>query len=331
MQVRPLRADHRGVGVQRAVHRGSAHPRTTNVVGGVGNGWKVALTTLMNERAGLAFGLQVALKIQLDELTEQAAARGLLDDPVVADKLGELHLKCEILRLTAYRGLSATMKYGQPGPEGSLTKWMWSETNQQFAAGRRGHPRPRGADRRLALGLRPAALARQHDRGRHHRDPQEHRRRAGPRAPADALKGTTMNFDFTDDQHEIKRTARELLAKRSPFERVRDGGRVRDLRRRRVAGADRARLAGHRDPRGRRRAGARHRRARDPARGARVRVRGLALPLQRHGRAAHRAGGQRRASASGGWAGSPTARRPARSGSPSRAWRSSCPTRTPPR
>ena len=29
-----------------------------------------------------------------------------------------------------------------------------------------------------------------------------------------------MNFDFTDDQHEIKRTARELLAKRSPFERV---------------------------------------------------------------------------------------------------------------
>jgi len=31
-----------------------------------------------------------------------------------------------------------------------------------------------------------------------------------------------MNFDFTDDQHEIKRTARELLAKRSPFERVRE-------------------------------------------------------------------------------------------------------------
>ena len=38
-------------------------------------------------------------------------------------------MRCEILRLTAYRGLTATMKYGQPGPEGSLTKWMWSETN----------------------------------------------------------------------------------------------------------------------------------------------------------------------------------------------------------
>ncbi|UTI65234.1 acyl-CoA dehydrogenase family protein [Paraconexibacter antarcticus] len=108
-----------------------------NVVGGVGNGWKVALTTLMNERAGLAFGLQVRLRVMIDELTQIAAENGQLEDPRVADQLGELHLRCEILRLTAYRGLTATMKYGQPGPEGSLTKWMWSETNQmltQFAA-----------------------------------------------------------------------------------------------------------------------------------------------------------------------------------------------------
>jgi alkylation response protein AidB-like acyl-CoA dehydrogenase len=108
-----------------------------NVIGGVGNGWKVALTTLMNERAGLAFGLQVRLRVMIDELTEIAAANGQLEDPRVADTFGEMHLRCEILRLTAYRGLTATMKYGQPGPEGSLTKWMWSETNQmltQFAA-----------------------------------------------------------------------------------------------------------------------------------------------------------------------------------------------------
>jgi alkylation response protein AidB-like acyl-CoA dehydrogenase len=102
------------------------------VLGGVGNGWKVALTTLMNERAGLAFFLQVRLRQVLDELFSQADRRGLLDDPVLADRLGELHLKAEVLRLTAYRGLSAIERYGQPGPEGSLTKWMWSETNQQL-------------------------------------------------------------------------------------------------------------------------------------------------------------------------------------------------------
>jgi alkylation response protein AidB-like acyl-CoA dehydrogenase len=103
-----------------------------NVLGGVGNGWRVALTTLMNERAGLAFFLQVRLRQLLDELLAEADARGLLDDPATAEKLGELHLKTEVLRLTAYRGLTQVERYGQPGPEGSLTKWMWSETNQQL-------------------------------------------------------------------------------------------------------------------------------------------------------------------------------------------------------
>jgi alkylation response protein AidB-like acyl-CoA dehydrogenase len=105
-----------------------------NVLGGVGNGWKVALTTLMNERAGLGFSLQVRLRQQLDRLIGEAARRGLLDDPVVADKLGDLELKTEVLRLTAYRGLTTIEKYGQPGPEGSLVKWMWSETNQQLTS-----------------------------------------------------------------------------------------------------------------------------------------------------------------------------------------------------
>jgi alkylation response protein AidB-like acyl-CoA dehydrogenase len=103
-----------------------------NVLGGVGNGWKVALTTLMNERAGLGFSLQVSLRQQLDALIEEAAARGLLEDPVVADRLGDLQLRTETLRLTAYRGLTAIEKYGQPGPEGSLVKWLWSDTNQQL-------------------------------------------------------------------------------------------------------------------------------------------------------------------------------------------------------
>jgi alkylation response protein AidB-like acyl-CoA dehydrogenase len=103
-----------------------------NVVGGVGNGWKVALTTLMNERAGLAFFLQVRLRQLLDELFDEAAASGALDDPKVADELADLHVRTEVLRLMAWKGLSTIQRYGQPGPEGSLTKWLWSETNQKL-------------------------------------------------------------------------------------------------------------------------------------------------------------------------------------------------------
>ncbi|HEY3960433.1 MAG TPA: acyl-CoA dehydrogenase family protein [Solirubrobacteraceae bacterium] len=103
-----------------------------NILGGEGNGWKVALTTLMNERSGLGFFLQVRLRQLLDRLIDEAGRAGLLEDPVLADRLGELHLRTEIVRLTAYRGLTAIEKYGQPGPEGSLTKWMWSDTNQRL-------------------------------------------------------------------------------------------------------------------------------------------------------------------------------------------------------
>ena len=37
-----------------------------------------------------------------------------------------------MLRLNAYRGLTAIMRIGRPGPEGSLGKWHWSEVNQSL-------------------------------------------------------------------------------------------------------------------------------------------------------------------------------------------------------
>jgi alkylation response protein AidB-like acyl-CoA dehydrogenase len=131
VQIRPLR-QITGESEFNELFIEGARIADEHVVGGVGNGWKVALTTLMNERAGLAFFLQVRMRQLLDDTIAEAAARGLLDDDVIADRLGALHVKAELLRLTAYRGLTAIEKYGQPGPEGSLTKWMWSEANQQL-------------------------------------------------------------------------------------------------------------------------------------------------------------------------------------------------------
>jgi alkylation response protein AidB-like acyl-CoA dehydrogenase len=103
-----------------------------NVVGGAGNGWKVALTTLMNERAGIGFASQMRLRQLLDDLIAIAAERGLMEDPLYADALAQLHVRCEAIRLLAWKGLSDVERYGQPGPEGSLVKWLWSETNQQL-------------------------------------------------------------------------------------------------------------------------------------------------------------------------------------------------------
>jgi alkylation response protein AidB-like acyl-CoA dehydrogenase len=108
-----------------------------NIIGGEGEGWAVAITTLMHERATLAFGLQVAVQIALGELLAKAReSRGnggpASEDPIIRQRLAQLLMEAEVLRLNAYRGLSAIMRNGVPGPEGSLGKWHWSEVNQSM-------------------------------------------------------------------------------------------------------------------------------------------------------------------------------------------------------
>src|SRR6185437_1666808 len=103
-----------------------------NIVGGEGNGWAVAITTLMHERATLAFGLQIAVKLALRELMDVARKDRASRDPIVRDRLAQLYIESEVLRLNAYRGLSAIMRTGVPGPEGSLGKWQWAEVNQSL-------------------------------------------------------------------------------------------------------------------------------------------------------------------------------------------------------
>ena len=101
-----------------------------NVIGGVGNGWMVAITTLMNERAGLGASAALGLSNALEELIELATERGAAGDPLVRDKIARLKIGIEGLRLGAMRALTATMKVGIPGPEGSIAKLQWSTTNQ---------------------------------------------------------------------------------------------------------------------------------------------------------------------------------------------------------
>jgi alkylation response protein AidB-like acyl-CoA dehydrogenase len=48
----------------------------------------------------------------------------------VRDRLEQLYIESEVLRLNSYRRLSAIMRDAVPGPEGSLCKWQWAEVNQ---------------------------------------------------------------------------------------------------------------------------------------------------------------------------------------------------------
>ncbi|SNQ45297.1 putative acyl-CoA dehydrogenase FadE17 [Frankia canadensis] len=131
VRVRPLR-DITGAAHFNEVFLDNALVPRDLVLGGVGNGWRTALTTLSNERSGLAFFHQVQMRQLLDRLAAVAVARGSFADLRVKDALGELYTRVEALRLTAYRGLATIERHGQPGPESAVTKLMWSATNQQL-------------------------------------------------------------------------------------------------------------------------------------------------------------------------------------------------------
>jgi alkylation response protein AidB-like acyl-CoA dehydrogenase len=137
VQVRPL-VQITGEGEFNEIFIEEARIPDSNVVGGVGNGWTVAITTLMNERAGLAFGAiaQVANSLRrLNELAGETRANGATaaEDPVYRQRIAQLHIEAETMRLNAYRGLTRTMQSGIPGPEGSLGKWQWADINQGIA------------------------------------------------------------------------------------------------------------------------------------------------------------------------------------------------------
>jgi alkylation response protein AidB-like acyl-CoA dehydrogenase len=129
VQVRPLR-QITGEAEFNEIFMEEARIPDENIVGGEGNGWTVAITTLMHERVGIGFGSAVQLKIALGELMEQIRERGMEEDPVIRQRVAQIYIEAETIRLNASRGLTRTMKTGIPGPEGSLTKWQWSDANQ---------------------------------------------------------------------------------------------------------------------------------------------------------------------------------------------------------
>ena len=106
-----------------------------NILGEINDGWRVAMTTLLHERGTLGFALAVAAGVALEELTAYARSTGrgdavAYDDPLVRQQIARLHEEVRGNLLNNYRALATMMKTGIPGPEGSLSKLMFSETMQ---------------------------------------------------------------------------------------------------------------------------------------------------------------------------------------------------------
>jgi alkylation response protein AidB-like acyl-CoA dehydrogenase len=107
-----------------------------NVVGRVNGGWEVAITTLMFERGPRTLSRQLLLRSAVDRAIELSRSldRGgtkAARDPVIRQRLGQLLIDAQALRLSNLRTLTRLARGETPGPEGSAAKLFFSETWQR--------------------------------------------------------------------------------------------------------------------------------------------------------------------------------------------------------
>jgi 3-oxochol-4-en-24-oyl-CoA dehydrogenase len=103
-----------------------------NVVGTVGDGWRLAKVTLANERVSLSSGGALwGLGPTGADLVSLVRDRGGLGDPVLRQRVVDLHIESEILRLIRMRTVSAAIRGEAPGPEASIRKVLADEHGQR--------------------------------------------------------------------------------------------------------------------------------------------------------------------------------------------------------
>ena len=132
VEVRPLR-QITGEAEFNEVYMTDVRVPDAHRVGEVGEGWRAALTTLMNERSAIGGGGGGNAKRRgpIDE-TIKIWKEKPADQRNNADKDKMMHLYCasEALRFTVMRGAQAA-KAGNPGPEGSISKLMSADFNKK--------------------------------------------------------------------------------------------------------------------------------------------------------------------------------------------------------
>ncbi len=107
-----------------------------NRVGGVNDGWRAALTTLMNERHAIGAGGGGVGFEDLVRLTKEITRDGrpVFDDPSVRQRLARFYIRMKGLQYTAYRTQTALSRGQTPGPESSIGKLVGAPLRQDMAS-----------------------------------------------------------------------------------------------------------------------------------------------------------------------------------------------------
>ncbi|MER6434865.1 acyl-CoA dehydrogenase family protein [Streptomyces sp. NPDC001185] len=102
--------------------------RAEHVLGGEGNGWRVAMSLLGHERGVSTLAQQVGFAAELRRVIETAVATGAAGDPVLRDRLVRLWAELRTMRWNALRTLGSLGDVGAP----SVAKLLWGGWHQRL-------------------------------------------------------------------------------------------------------------------------------------------------------------------------------------------------------
>jgi alkylation response protein AidB-like acyl-CoA dehydrogenase len=98
-----------------------------NIVGGINNGWAVAMSLLGYERGEAAATLSIRYQAEIDRLIALAQQRDVANDPRIRQRLSDCYVKVQIMRYLGMRTLTKFVAGHHPGPDGAISKLYWSE------------------------------------------------------------------------------------------------------------------------------------------------------------------------------------------------------------
>ena len=182
IEVRPLR-QMTGSAEFNEVFFDGARTAKENVLGPVGEGWKVAMATLGFERGTAFLSQQLAFEHELVHLLDVAHKNGAAQDVVIRDELARSYAGLQVMKYNGLRMLTGLVHRGTLGPEASIGKLFWTTWHRQFGEvamdvlGARGDGNRVERRRRIRARRAPADLhggPRGDDLRRLERDPTEH-------------------------------------------------------------------------------------------------------------------------------------------------------------
>ncbi len=132
VEVRPLRQMTGGASFNEVFFEDVRVP-DSHRLGDVDEGWTVALTTLMNERAAIGGGGAGLGTISFSRFREMARHYGLGDDPITRQRLADIYVRQQVARFTHLRAMGKIRAGQLPGPEMSIAKLALTANMQRIA------------------------------------------------------------------------------------------------------------------------------------------------------------------------------------------------------